>query len=94
VVHYDVEAEDDTIVAGAQGGTQCGQLYVRLGLSLGSVDRRYLQPVPADGQVAPTLARRFPGRDFAFRIVKPHADDSDSAEDNSDDDFDIGTGVS
>ncbi len=94
VVHYDLEVEDDTIVAGAQGGTQCGQLYVRLGLSLGSVDRRYLQPVPADGRVAPSLARRFPGRDFAFRIVKPQADD-DSVEDNSDDDdFDIGAGVS
>jgi len=93
VVHYDLEVEDDTIVAGSQGGTQCGPSYVRLGLSLGSVDRRYLEPVPGDGQVAPSLARRFPGRDFAFRILKPQADDSDSMEDNSDDFDDIGTGV-
>ncbi len=66
VVHYDLEVEDGTIVAGAQGGTQGGPSYVWLGLSLGSVDRRYLRPVPADGQVAPSLARRFPGQRLCF----------------------------
>jgi hypothetical protein len=84
VVLYGLEVEDGEVVPGEQGGTQCGQLYVRLGLALTNVDRRYLQTLPA-AAVVPTLVRRFPGLGFAFRVVAPTADESSSGEDFDDD---------
>jgi hypothetical protein len=92
VVLYALEAEDEELVPGEQGGTQCGQLYVRLGLSLTHVDRRYLQPLPA-AAVMPSLARRFPGLGYAFRVVPPSAADGESSGEDFDD-FDADTAMS
>jgi len=92
LVHYRLEAEDGELLPGQQGGTQCGQLFVRLGLALANVDRRYLQPVPS-ADVMPTLARRYPGRGFAFRVTPPSADESSSSGEDYDD-LDVDSAIS
>jgi len=92
VVHYRLDAEDGELLPGQQGGTQCGQLFVRLGLALANVDRRYLQPMPS-ADVTPTLARRYPGRGFAFRIVPPSANESSSSGEDYDD-LDVDSAIS
>jgi len=91
VVLYDLVAADRTLLDGQQGGTRLGNLVVRLPLELVGIDRRYLQPLPSEGSV-PRLADRFPGLQYAFRIMpkaagvgQAHADDIGDFEGDYDD---------
>jgi hypothetical protein len=82
VVVYTLEAEDEALEEGQQGGSRINQIIVRIPLRVTNCDRRYLQPLPADG-AAPALGRRFPDSRYAFAILegarhaKPGGDDED-----------------
>ncbi len=85
VVHYALRAEDVSLKEGQQTGSRINALLVRTPLQVSGVDRRYLQPLPADG-AAPRLARRYPGTRFAFSMLDGTRERNSSADEGHDED--------